>query len=85
MALCLVLQHQVSSYIIARPDSQFLRRHVYILSFSVASTLGSVTLWWQSYACNCSMFCTCIQSGPPHNVVHVDGHVVACTKSIHVQ
>jgi len=54
-------------YIIARPDSQFLCTRVYFW-FSVAS--GSVTFWWQSYACNCSMVCMCIRSGSPHNVVH---------------
>ena len=31
---------------------------------------GSVTFWWQSYACNCSIFCSCICSGSPHSVVH---------------
>jgi len=29
-----------------------------------------VTFWWQSCACNCSMFYTCTRSGLPHNVVH---------------
>jgi len=28
------------------------------------------TFWWQSNACNCSMFCACTRSGLPHNVVH---------------
>ena len=55
-------------YIITRPDSQFLCTRVYILWFSVA--WGSATFWWQSNACNCSMFCTCTQSGSPHNVMH---------------
>jgi len=31
---------------------------------------GSATFWWQSYACNCSVFCMCIRSGSPHNIVH---------------
>ena len=32
-------------------------------------TWGSLTFWWQSDACNCSMFCTCTWSGSPHNVL----------------
>ena len=55
-------------YIITRPDSRFLCTRAYILWFSVA--WGSATFWWQSNACNCSMFCACTRSGLPHNVVH---------------
>ena len=47
---------------------------VYFMWFSVA--WGSVTFWWQSYTCNCSMFCTCIRSGSPHNVVHFLVHCI---------
>jgi len=54
---------------ITRPDSQFLCTRVHILWFSVA--WGSATFWWQSNACNCSMFCTCTRSHSPHNVVHL--------------
>jgi len=55
-------------YIITRPDSLLLCTRVYILWFSL--TWGSATFWWQSNACNCSMFCACTRSGLPHNVVH---------------
>ena len=32
--------------------------------------LCSVTFWWQSCACNCSMFFICTRSGSPHNILH---------------
>ena len=48
--------------VVARPDSQFVYTCV---------ARGSITFWWQSYSCNCSMLCTCTQSGLPHNVVLV--------------
>ena len=42
-----------------RTDYHWARPH------SAEFVLCSVTFWWQSCACNCSMFCTCTHSGSP--------------------
>ena len=67
-SLCWTSMCAACLYVITRPDSQFQCTRVYIMWFPVA--WGSATLWWQSNACNCSMLCTCTQSGSPHNVMH---------------
>ena len=48
-----------------QPDSQFLFTRVYDFLWPVVQSHSD-----ESYACNCSMFCLCIRSGLPHNVVH---------------
>ena len=61
----------------------FLSRHSLVLTYSscvvhvctYSEAWGSVTFWWHSCACNCSMFCMCTQSGLPHNVVHSSSNV----------
>ena len=44
--------------------------YVCVLFVWYSVTWGSVTFWWQSYACNWSTFCTCTRSGSSYNVIH---------------
>ena len=44
--------------------------------------LCSVTFWWQSCACNRTIFCTCTSSGSPHNVMHSSSHHECAVKRV---
>ena len=69
LAQPVLVQHAL--YIIARPDFQFLCcTRVNFLVYSLWPKVHSHSAWWQSCACNWSMFCTCTRSGSPHNVMH---------------